>query len=320
MKKLRTTTVLLSLVCVGVIGLLLLKNGQDDKAAMAIQNQETISQDVEGQAEDEQGQASDDRDDEAKEENINDGPNPESEVGSNDQKEQISNEDVTNDTTQHIDINIEEIIALVGEDVYNFDSERVSRIENFSSLYVLVNKKNDLPPDYVPEELVVPDIAFSFDGDNPKKQMRPEAATALELLFKGSIDQGLNIYALSGYRSYDKQESIYNGNVKAMGEEATNKVSAKPGQSEHQTGLAMDVTCQSVGLDLVEAFGETEEGQWLAIHAHEYGFIIRYPQDKTEITQYNYEPWHVRYVGVTLATYLYEQEITLDQFYEQLNN
>ncbi|MBC7960961.1 MAG: M15 family metallopeptidase, partial [Vallitaleaceae bacterium] len=132
------------------------------------------------------------------------------------------------------------------------------------------------------------------------------------------LDEGLNIYAVSGYRSYSKQETIYNGNVSSMGQVEANKVSAIPGQSEHQTGLSMDVSCQSSGFDLVTAFGETEEGQWLAAHAHEYGFIIRYPKDKTEITQYSYEPWHIRYVGVTLATELYEKDITLDQFYEQL--
>ena len=99
------------------------------------------------------------------------------------------------------------------------------------------------------------------------------------------------------------------------GADYTNRYSAKPGYSEHQTGLSIDVSASSIGNRLSESFGSTDEGIWLAAHAHEYGFIIRYPKDKASITGYAYEPWHIRYVGIELATYLYENNLTLEEYY-----
>src|SRR5699024_8282030 len=101
------------------------------------------------------------------------------------------------------------------------------------------------------------------------------------------------IYAQSGFRSYDRQESIFASNVEKNGEEHANTYSARPGESEHQTGLVMDVTSQSAGFDLNTDFGETEEGKWIKDHAHEYGFIISYPKNKKNITKYQYDPGHL---------------------------
>ena len=96
----------------------------------------------------------------------------------------------------------------------------------------------------------------------------------------------------------------FDRNVRSRGKSATDLVSAKPGSSEHQTGLTLDVSSESVGCALEESFGDTSDGKWLAKNCHKYGFIIRYPKDKTKITGYSYEPWHIRYVGRKLATYL----------------
>lgn len=215
-------------------------------------------------------------------------------------------------------MSIEEIKEAIAARSYNFEDGRVATLEKSDDLLALINKKNDLPADYEPVDLVVPEVLFAFEEFDQKKQMRQEAAAALEKLFEASLLEGLELYAQSGYRSYARQESIYASNVANMGEEEANKVSAKPGQSEHQSGLAMDVTCAAVGFDLVEAFGETPEGQWLKDNAQNYGFIIRYPKEQTDITQYSYEPWHLRYVGKTLAAYLYENDMTLDAFCESL--
>ena len=189
-------------------------------------------------------------------------------------------------------------------------------VENPYDVLALVNKEHALPSDYLPEDLVVPDVRFPFTEDVPKKQLRKVAATALENLFKSSEEAGLELFAQSGYRSYERQEAIFNNNIERHGEEHANTYSARPGESEHQTGLVMDVTNQAVNFELTTEFGETEEGIWLKDNAHKYGFIIRYPKDKEDITKYQYEPWHIRYVGKNLAKELHEKEITLEEFYQ----
>ncbi|GAA0604260.1 hypothetical protein GCM10009001_21800 [Virgibacillus siamensis] len=188
-------------------------------------------------------------------------------------------------------------------------------VTNPHEVLELVNKEHSLPDGFKPKNLVVPDVNFPFDGFHEKKQMRKVAANALEKLFHAANDQaGLELFAQSGYRSYDRQDAIFASNVEAYGEEAANNVSARPGESEHQTGLTMDVTSPDVGFHLNTDFGKTDEGQWLKEHAAEYGFIIRYPKDKETITKYQYEPWHLRYVGEKAATEIMKKGITLEEF------
>ncbi|RXZ83553.1 D-alanyl-D-alanine carboxypeptidase family protein [Paenibacillaceae bacterium] len=189
-------------------------------------------------------------------------------------------------------------------------------ILNPSSTVALVNKQRYLPGDYEPDDLVVPDIPFSFSGDDPKKQMRQVAATALEKLFAAAEEDGIELKAVSGYRSYARQTEIFNRNANVKGEEEANRTSARPGQSEHQTGLAMDISSASVGYDLVQRYGTTPEGIWLKENAPQYGFIIRYEENTEKITGYSYEPWHVRYVGVYIAGQIASQGVTLEQYLE----
>ncbi len=183
------------------------------------------------------------------------------------------------------------------------------------SITVLVNKELSLPSDYIPNDLVIPDISFSFDYYDEKKLMRKKAADALKKLFTGAEAENIVLNGVSAYRSYERQYDIFTDNVKKQGLEHTMKYSATPGYSEHQTGLAIDVSAKSVNNCLDESFGESEEGKWLADHVYLYGFIIRYPKDKTEITGYSYEPWHIRYVGKPLAKYLYENNLCLEEYY-----
>ncbi|MFD0675169.1 D-alanyl-D-alanine carboxypeptidase family protein [Cohnella sp. GCM10027633] len=182
-----------------------------------------------------------------------------------------------------------------------------------ASILALVNKKNPLPSSYAPEDLVT--VAVPTVLDNPEvNQARKEPADALVSLFAAAEEAGYRLYARSGYRSYATQEALYAGYSDKHGEDEANRFSAKAGQSEHQTGLAMDITSESVSLQLSEDFGMTEEGQWVAANAHRYGFIIRYPQDQEKITGYLYEPWHLRYLGVDMATQVYESGLTYEQF------
>ncbi len=190
-------------------------------------------------------------------------------------------------------------------------------IENTENLLVLVNKNQSLPADYVPSDLTIPDVPFSFEGDYEKKYLREAAARALEELFAAAEAENVEIFAVSGYRSYETQYGIYNTYLKKWGEEKTNAVSAIPGHSEHQTGLAMDISSRSAALDLTEEFGETPEGKWVKEHASEHGFIIRYPQDGEVITGYQYEPWHLRYVGKEVAAYMDEHDLTLEEFFDR---
>jgi len=190
-------------------------------------------------------------------------------------------------------------------------------VTNLTSTVVLVNKKRNLPASYEPKDLVVPNVPFSFSGSSPKKQMRKAAATALEKLFAAAKKDGIDIKAVSGYRSYATQKSIFERNASIKGEAVANKTSARPGQSEHQTGLAMDISSASAGYDLQQSFGSTKEGKWLKANAPKYGFIIRYGKDQEKLTGYSYEPWHVRYVGVYIAGEITKQNLTLEQYLER---
>ncbi len=183
------------------------------------------------------------------------------------------------------------------------------------SYTVLVNKEYGLPSDYIPDDLVVPNVRFSFSYYDEKKQLRKVPAEALEELFTAAQSEGLIIKGVSGYRSYKRQQTLYNNYLRTQGVEHTEKYSAKPGYSEHQSGLSIDVSSASAGNDLTEAFGNTAEGQWLAENCYKYGFIIRYPEGKESITGYAYEPWHIRYVGTELATYLTKNDLTLEEYY-----
>ena len=173
-----------------------------------------------------------------------------------------------------------------------------------SSLTVCVNRKSTLSSDYKPTDLVLPDVR-AVNSSN-RLYMRKEPASALEELFKAAEDENYYLYAVSGYRSYSYQKSIYN---------PYSGYSAPAGASEHQLGLAMDITLAKYNGTLSVDFGNTKEGKWVKENAHKYGFIIRYLQGKEDITGYNYEPWHLRYLGVDLATELYEKNITLEEYY-----
>jgi D-alanyl-D-alanine carboxypeptidase len=146
-------------------------------------------------------------------------------------------------------------------------------------------------------------------------QLRGDAAKALTSMFNAAKAQGLSLMLASGYRSYSAQVSVYNGYVAQSGVAKADTFSARPGHSEHQTGLAADVEPSSRECEVEQCFANTKEGQWLAANAHKYGFIIRYQKNTEELTGYEYEPWHVRFVGVDLATEIYAKGQTMEQFF-----
>ncbi|MBP1949256.1 D-alanyl-D-alanine carboxypeptidase family protein [Virgibacillus litoralis] len=195
------------------------------------------------------------------------------------------------------------------------DNEKNSNVvSNPSSILALVNKNNQLPASYVPKNLTNPNVRFPFTEDLPKKQMREVAASALERMFNAGDKAGVDLFAQSGYRSYDRQQAIFAANASEHGREAANQFSAQAGESEHQTGLTMDVTSADINYRLNTKFANTDEGEWVKKHASKYGFIIRYPKGKTSITGYQYEPWHLRYIGEKAAKYIDSNNITLEQY------
>ncbi|MFE7064672.1 D-alanyl-D-alanine carboxypeptidase family protein [Sutcliffiella sp. NPDC057660] len=195
------------------------------------------------------------------------------------------------------------------------EEEAIPVVANPTAINVMVNKFWALPDGYRPPDLIRPNVPFSFGNENSdRSKLRMEAAEALEMMFAGAASEGIELYARSGFRSFETQESIFKNEIATYGYEQAVLYVARPGTSEHQTGLTMDITAKSVGLELVESFENTAEGKWLAANAHHYGFILRYPKGKTNITGYAFEPWHYRYVGVDIATDIFNRGITLEEY------
>lgn len=136
----------------------------------------------------------------------------------------------------------------------------------------------------------------------------PVANAALQEMFSAAKAEGLNLFVKSGFRSYSTQKSLYNGYVKRDGQAAADRYSARPGHSEHQTGLSFDINKAN------SSFAGSPEANWLAANCYKYGFIIRYPEGKEAITGYIYEPWHVRYLGVETATAVYNSGLCLEEY------
>jgi zinc D-Ala-D-Ala carboxypeptidase len=180
-------------------------------------------------------------------------------------------------------------------------------------LLILVNKEHPVDADYKPDDLT--EIkAYVPDRSETTRYMRAEAANAFGMLVDKAAADGAEIKMTTAYRSYDFQKILFDNSVAKEGEEKANTYSAKPGQSEHQTGLAVDVSSPSVDYQLSNDYGKTSEGKWIVDHAYRFGFILRFPKGKEDITGYQYEPWHLRYVGLTAAKEIHEQNLTLEEY------
>ena len=184
---------------------------------------------------------------------------------------------------------------------------------------ILVNRTHRLPRKAIPQTLVEPEIIVDAPVGDRKRLLAVSAAKRVEALFVRGKEEGIYLCGVSGYRSYERQEELYQKKLREQPKENGDPVHwiAPPGASEHQTGLALDVSCQAVDYQLDERFGETREGRWLKRCAPLYGFILRYPKGKEHITGYGWEPWHIRYVTRSLALYLTLTGLTLEEYYEQ---
>lgn len=196
--------------------------------------------------------------------------------------------------------------------VPTFDKNAHS-IDDPASIWVVSDKRRPLNPlDYAPADLVDVPVPHTW-----APQLRKEAADAVVAMFAAaSSEAGLSLASNSAYRSYQSQVSVYNQEVAANGQAAADLSTARPGYSEHQTGLTMDIGAESGHCSLSTCFADTPEGKWLAANAYRFGFLLRYPADKVAVTGFEFEPWHYRYIGVALATELHDTGITtLEEFF-----
>jgi zinc D-Ala-D-Ala carboxypeptidase len=184
-----------------------------------------------------------------------------------------------------------------------------------ASLWVVVNKGRALPSDYIPAKLVAPDAPLRLPASASEMHLRQDASSALASMFASAKSQGVNLMLASGYRSYASQSAVYSAYVAQSGAAEADTFSARPGHSEHQTGLAADIEPLSRTCEVEQCFENTAEGRWLAANSYKYGFVIRYQKTTQNLTGYEYEPWHVRYVGSDLAMQLQQNGQSMEQYF-----
>ena len=207
--------------------------------------------------------------------------------------------------------NVRAVVEKVNACRDNTAYEDIEPTDLSKGIMVLVNKYHYLDSSYIPDDLV--NAASQYCQYSSAKLSRP----AYEAFVKMATDAkaaGYTIKINSGYRSYSKQRGMYNNYVAGHGKAEADTFSARPGFSEHQTGLAIDLSSPGVGY---WSFGDSAAGRWVHANAHKYGFILRYLEDKTDITGYIYECMHFRYVGVDAATFIYENGIAYEDYYEK---
>ena len=214
-------------------------------------------------------------------------------------------DDSGNSTSKKLGVNV---VKMFEGGVYSPEDVEAKPVDDPEDITVLINKLHSIPKGWEPDDLE-PSI------DNPGQMLRKEANEAYTRFYKDAKAKGIAIYSISGYRKSATQDLYWNNQVRVHGVEYASQYSAYPDRSEHQLGLTMDVSYKTTGDRLSESVETSEIGQFIVHHAHEYGFILRYPKDKVAITNYGYEPWHIRYVGVDLATKLHESGLTLDEYY-----
>lgn len=196
---------------------------------------------------------------------------------------------------------------------------KASLLERPSGLLVLVNKTDPIDLAYVPSDLVLPSVPYRTDKTQEEVMVRKALVQPLADMFAAAKAEGIELLIGSAYRSSTLQATYFNSYAAASGQAEAEKYSAHPGTSEHQLGLAVDLTATDRVCYLVECFEGTTAGKWLSIRAHDYGFILRYPKSRTESTGYHYEPWHFRYIGATIATAIFESNMTYEEAYPYLS-
>lgn len=203
------------------------------------------------------------------------------------------------------ELNVEDIVTHVNMNLdLGFYQETPILIENPDNLDVLVNKFYKLPDNWEPQNLVMVD-------EFTEQYLDERAANALQTFQDDCLREGFIITAFSGYRSTARQQKIYDNMVSIYGEEHTNKYVSRPGQSEHTTGLCVDIEINGIYYEDIES---SPYYPWFREHLSDYGFILRYPEGKENLTGYHYESWHIRYLGEELAQKVTASGLTYDEY------
>ncbi len=205
---------------------------------------------------------------------------------------------------------LDHIVAMVNvkSNYDRYDEEAIIATNTNKNSLMLVNKYTYLTNDYVPENLTNIPLTYAFSGN----QTTEEVLSAFKSMWTAAKKENLTIIVNSSYRDYQSQDEVWKYYEDIYGEEYADSIAARPGYSEHQTGLALDIVTYGANKS---NFDKTDEFKWLAENAHKYGFILRYPEGKEDITGYAYESWHYRYVGVETATEIKNKGITYDEYY-----
>lgn len=223
---------------------------------------------------------------------------------------------IVQDIPKYIQTNQEALSAVLSVSYPFIDSRneinRTYDIEDPSSYLILIKKGFQVNEDYIPSDLVKVNMPIAPDNEND--MLRKEAASALENMYKDAKQQGYSLVLNSGYRSYAEQKAIYEEYFRIYDDVTASGLVAEPGSSEHQLGLGVDLTSQSVIDGERMVFGDTKEYQWVIKNAYQYGFILRYPQNRSDITGTANEPWHLRYVGKEVAKEIKEHQWTLEEY------
>ncbi|MGL5869273.1 M15 family metallopeptidase [Clostridium chrysemydis] len=208
---------------------------------------------------------------------------------------------------------VEDIKPKSDKEVLELKNKELKKYENIENDYymMLVNKFNPLKDDFVAKDIVPSGLPFI--GGSSNTYMNKEAKVEARKMFNDAKKDGITLLGVSAYRTNAVQTQIYNNNIKTKGLEHTKKYSAAPGTSEHETGLAIDVV-SSEHTGLTWDFDKTKAFEWLNDNAYKYGFVLRYPKDKTEVTKYEYEPWHYRFVGLNNAKKMHEGYLCFDEY------
>ena len=177
---------------------------------------------------------------------------------------------------------------------------------------ILVNKYYYLKKDFAPDDLVTISQTYSW-GESGSQKVRKIVYEAFLDMWNSANSEGYYLMVNSSYRTYQDQESVYNNYRNTSGQTYADSIASRPGYSEHQTGLAIDIFSKTNTSSAT--FKDSAEAKWLKENAHKFGFILRYPEGKEDITGTTYEAWHYRYVGVDIAKYIYEHDITFDEYY-----
>ena len=210
----------------------------------------------------------------------------------------------------HKDDKISHIVSIVNvcadEDYY--DKDTVKKTDISKKELMLVNKFNYLDENYAPDDIVKVSMQFAY-GDN---EIKKEVYEKFRSMYNDAKKEGLYLIITSSYRDYNFQKELWDSYANQKGDEWADSVSARAGYSEHQTGYTLDIVTYKANMS---SFEKTDEFKWLQDNAYKYGFILRYPKDKEDITGYSYESWHYRYVGKDVATKIKKLGLTFDEYY-----